>query len=161
MPRGIKLWLSLIAKNVLRQSPRMRCAAQNAGLRKLIRKSFAKAHGIRIGRALDPETYNKLSKSLTLMLGIDPLVVMKDIVGASREQALDALEWSARTLVKAALTKQESVEAASCKKNPRGHAGCTVGCNVDFNVSICQHYPMKFGRRCPSGAPSRVADPVS
>lgn len=50
-----------------------------------------------------PETYNKLSKALTLMLGIDPIVVMKDIAGASREQALDALEWSARTLVEAAL----------------------------------------------------------
>ena len=52
---------------------------------------------------IDPETYSKLSKALTLMLGIDPVVVMKDIAGASREQALDALEWSARTLVEAAL----------------------------------------------------------
>jgi AcrR family transcriptional regulator len=52
---------------------------------------------------MDPETYNRLSKALTLMLGIDPVVVMKDIAGASREQALDALEWSARTLAEAAL----------------------------------------------------------
>ena len=57
---------------------------------------------------IDPETYDKLSKSLTLMLGIDPIVVMKDIAGASREQALDALEWSARTLVKAALSRRAS-----------------------------------------------------
>jgi AcrR family transcriptional regulator len=56
----------------------------------------------------DPATYNKLSKALTLMLGIDPIVVMKDIAGASREQALDALEWSARTLVEAALSKRTS-----------------------------------------------------
>jgi hypothetical protein len=39
------------------------------------------------------------------MMGIDPVVVMSDIVGATREQALDALEWSARTLVEAALQK--------------------------------------------------------
>ena len=42
-------------------------------------------------------------RGLTLMIGIDPIVVMKDIAGASREQALDTLEWSARTLVEAAL----------------------------------------------------------
>jgi hypothetical protein len=29
---------------------------------------------------------------------------MKDIAGATQAQALDALEWSARTLVEAALT---------------------------------------------------------
>jgi hypothetical protein len=40
------------------------------------------------------------------MLGIDPIVVMKDIAGASREQALDTLEWSARTLVEAALSRR-------------------------------------------------------
>jgi AcrR family transcriptional regulator len=52
---------------------------------------------------MDPETYEKLAKALTLMLGIDPIVVMKDIARASRKQALEALEWSARTLVEAAL----------------------------------------------------------
>ena len=55
---------------------------------------------------IDPETYSKLSRALTLMLGIDPIVVMKDIAGASREQALDALEWSARMLVEAALSRR-------------------------------------------------------
>jgi hypothetical protein len=38
-------------------------------------------------------------------MGIDPVVVMKDIAGASREEALDALEWSARVLVEGALAK--------------------------------------------------------
>jgi len=52
---------------------------------------------------IDPEIYNHLSRSLTLLLGIDPVVVMKDIAGVSREQALDALEWTARTLVEAAV----------------------------------------------------------
>jgi AcrR family transcriptional regulator len=56
-----------------------------------------------IRNQIDPETYGKLSKALTLMLGIDPIVVMKDIAGASREQALATLEWSARALVEAAL----------------------------------------------------------
>jgi hypothetical protein len=55
---------------------------------------------------IDTETYSKLSRALTLLLGIDPVVVMKDIAGASRFQALDALEWSARTLVEAALNQK-------------------------------------------------------
>ena len=55
---------------------------------------------------IEPRTFIKLSNALTLMLGIDPIVVMNDIAKVSREQALDALEWSARTLVEAALEKK-------------------------------------------------------
>ena len=54
-------------------------------------------------RDIAPATYKKLSHALTLLLGIDPVVVMTDIAGASRKEALDALEWTARALVKAAL----------------------------------------------------------
>ena len=54
---------------------------------------------------LDPATYKKLSAALTLMLGIDPIVAMRDIAGVSREQALSSLEWSARALVQAALAE--------------------------------------------------------
>ncbi len=52
---------------------------------------------------IDPETYGRLAASLTLLMGIDPVVVMTDIAGISRRQALDSLEWSARSLVDAAL----------------------------------------------------------
>jgi AcrR family transcriptional regulator len=52
---------------------------------------------------IDPGTYDKLAASLTLLMGIDPVVVMTDIAAVSREQALDSLEWSARALVEAAL----------------------------------------------------------
>ena len=55
--------------------------------------------------SLDPRTYQKLSRALTLMLGIDPVVVMTDIARVTREQALEALAWSARRLVEAALKK--------------------------------------------------------
>jgi len=87
-------------------------------LRTLLRLSLDPATGVRrpghrrewIAEALspvrsriDPETYNKLTRALTLLLGIDPVVVMKDIAGASQEQALDALEWTAQTLVKRVL----------------------------------------------------------
>ena len=52
---------------------------------------------------MDAETYDRLSRALTLVIGIDPIVVMKDIAAATREQALDTLAWTARTLVEAAL----------------------------------------------------------
>lgn len=62
------------------------------------------AHALAPARdKIDPETFGKLSRALTLLLGIDPVVVMKDIAGASQEEAIDALEWSARALVGAAL----------------------------------------------------------
>ena len=87
-------------------------------LRTILRLSLDPATGVRrpghrvewVKDALAParaemgsKTYNRLSKALTLLLGIDPIVVMNDIAGASREQALDVLEWTARTLVEAAL----------------------------------------------------------
>jgi len=52
---------------------------------------------------IDATTYQNLSNALMLLLGIDPVVVMTDIAGASRDEALDALEWMARTLTEAAL----------------------------------------------------------
>jgi AcrR family transcriptional regulator len=52
---------------------------------------------------LDAAAYARLANALTLLLGIDPIVVMTDIAGASREQGVDALEWAARALVEAAL----------------------------------------------------------
>jgi AcrR family transcriptional regulator len=93
--------------------------ANEQPLRTILRLSLDPSSGVRrpghrrewIAEALAParnhidsETYSKLSKALTLMLGIDPIVVMTDIAGASSEQALDALEWSARALVRAALS---------------------------------------------------------
>jgi len=55
---------------------------------------------------MDSRAYARLSKALTLLLGIDPVVVMRDIAGASEKEALDALEWAARTLVASALSEK-------------------------------------------------------
>ena len=52
---------------------------------------------------IDPATYEMLASALTLLLGIDPIIVMTDIAGATREQSLDALQWTARALTEAAL----------------------------------------------------------
>ena len=89
-------------------------------LRALLRLSLDTSTGVRrpghrvewIANALAPvrgcidaKIYDRLSRALTLMMGIDPVVVMTDIAGVTRGQALDALEWSARTLVEAAVQK--------------------------------------------------------
>jgi hypothetical protein len=52
---------------------------------------------------IDSKTYGMLANALTLLMGIDPVVVMTDIAGVSREDALNTLEWCGKTLVKAAL----------------------------------------------------------
>jgi hypothetical protein len=57
----------------------------------------------RVQAQMAPETYDRLAASLTLLLGIDPVVVMTDIAHIPREQALETLEWTARTLVVGAL----------------------------------------------------------
>ena len=109
-------------------------------LRTLLRLSLDPATGVRrpgyrigwIAEALasveaeiDPETYKKLSEALTLFFGIDPIVVMTDIAGISREEALDALEWGARTLVEGALrgVSSEQPRASVEEKTVRQHQG--------------------------------------
>jgi AcrR family transcriptional regulator len=56
-----------------------------------------------VRKNINPGTYAKLANALTLLMGIDPVVVMSDIASVSREEALDTLEWCGRTLVEAAL----------------------------------------------------------
>jgi len=97
--------------------------ANEQPLRTLLRLSLDPATGVRrpghrrdwIANALagardemDTETCKRLSRALTLLMGIDPIVVMRDIAGASREEALDTMEWTARTLVAASLAHPPS-----------------------------------------------------
>jgi AcrR family transcriptional regulator len=97
--------------------------ANEQPLRTILRLSLDPATGVRrpghrvgwiaealapVRNKLDRETYGKLSKALALFFGIDPIVVMTDISGTSREQAIDALEWGARSLVDGALKEGAS-----------------------------------------------------
>jgi hypothetical protein len=90
-------------------------------LRTLLRLSLDASAGVRrpghrvawIADVLAPirdelatETYERLADPLALFIGIDPVVVMTDIAGATREQALDTLEWPARALVESALAEK-------------------------------------------------------
>lgn len=75
-----------------------------------------------VRKRLKPEHYNNLARALTLTLGIDPVVVMQDIARASREEALTALEWTARTLVSAALASTPDKAA----RNGRSAIRCSA-----------------------------------
>jgi AcrR family transcriptional regulator len=55
------------------------------------------------GDCLDPAARARLSAALHLVLGVDPIIVLTDIAGLDRHQALDVLEWAAAALVRAAI----------------------------------------------------------
>ena len=58
-----------------------------------------------IADRLMAETYERLTGSLTLLFGIDPIVALADNSDAAREQIPDVLGWTARRLVEAALAE--------------------------------------------------------
>jgi AcrR family transcriptional regulator len=57
---------------------------------------------------LAPDTAQRLSAALALTLGIEPLMVMKDICRLDDAAARDTLQWMAKTLLEAALTEQSA-----------------------------------------------------
>lgn len=63
-------------------------------------------------KKMDPHTYARLTNALTLLMGIDSVVVTTDIAKASRKEALDTLEWCGRTLMEAASQDSKRPRAA-------------------------------------------------
>ncbi|MET0943572.1 MAG: TetR/AcrR family transcriptional regulator [Mesorhizobium sp.] len=51
------------------------------------------------GRVSDAD-FDRLAKALSLLFGIEALIVMKDIWGASAEEAQDIVQWAAAVLVR-------------------------------------------------------------
>src|SRR5207248_2871319 len=54
---------------------------------------------------LDSHTYQRVSTALTLYFGIDPIAVMQSMPDLTRQNAIDALTWSATALVTAAINE--------------------------------------------------------
>ncbi|MCU0305862.1 MAG: TetR/AcrR family transcriptional regulator [Thermoanaerobaculales bacterium] len=52
---------------------------------------------------LGPSTFTRLKIALGVMVGVESMIVLKDIYGLEREQAEEIMDWAVRTLVTAAL----------------------------------------------------------
>ena len=65
---------------------------------------------------LPPEKRRLLINALSLTLGIDNIVILKDTCGLDNEEALAVLQWSARVLLEAGLRE---AEAGAQKGKPR------------------------------------------
>jgi AcrR family transcriptional regulator len=55
----------------------------------------------------------RLQAALALTLGIDSVVIMKDVCGLDDDQALDVLRWTATTLLRAALKESAALATPS------------------------------------------------
>lgn len=62
---------------------------------------------------LPGEQYRRLRAALALTIGIDSIVIMKDVCGLDDDEALEVLRWSAITMLRAALAADDSQAGAS------------------------------------------------
>jgi AcrR family transcriptional regulator len=67
-----------------------------------------------VRKQLKPAQWKRLRNGLALTLGIEPMVIMKDVCHCTNEEAVASLEWAAVSLLRAALE-----EAATTKKGRR------------------------------------------
>lgn len=61
---------------------------------------------------LSPRARNRLKQALSMVMGTEALIAVRDIGGASVDEALGAAAWAARALVRQAL------EEATCRSEP-------------------------------------------
>lgn len=61
--------------------------------------------------ALTPSARKRLKQALSVVMGTEALIALRDVSGASINEALDAAAWAARSLVRQALA-----EAAQAKR---------------------------------------------
>jgi AcrR family transcriptional regulator len=84
--------------------------------KRLLRKALAPLKG-----TIDSETFDKLTQALSLMFGIEAMIVLRDIWGLTTDQAERVAVWSARSLVRSAIAesgKKRSASVAAKKKTP-------------------------------------------
>jgi AcrR family transcriptional regulator len=79
--------------------------------RGLLRDALAPLKG-----RLDPRTFDKLAQSLSLIFGIEAIIVLKDIWGLNDGEVRDAALWAADALVARAVAGQPAV-ISTTKKN--------------------------------------------
>ena len=81
----------------------MAASRNSKSCRSRIRRRWIEAALAPLRRRLDAPTLRRLEAALCLLIGIDAIVVLKDIAGLEREEALDVLAWAADVLTSGAL----------------------------------------------------------
>jgi AcrR family transcriptional regulator len=56
---------------------------------------------------LDDDSRRRLTAALTLMVGLEPIMVLKDVVGLDDEEVLEVLSWAAGALLRAGLEQAD------------------------------------------------------
>jgi hypothetical protein len=56
---------------------------------------------------LDDKRRRRLAAALTLVLGIEPITVLKDVCGLDDEETLEVLSWAAGALLRAGLEESD------------------------------------------------------
>jgi hypothetical protein len=77
-----------------------------------------------LGKQVDAQTFDKLAQSLSLIFGIEAIIVLKDIWGSDDDGVREVADWAARALVAAAVAerpwKGRAVAAHTNNKNAAG-----------------------------------------
>jgi len=71
-----------------------------------------------IRATLDPESFERLAKALSLAFGIEAVVVLKDIWGVGDNEVEETVRWSARALVRQAVVEAMDEEAFAATAEP-------------------------------------------
>jgi hypothetical protein len=66
---------------------------------------------------VDATALERLSSALTMVLGIDPVIPLRDFAKLNPEQGIEVIEWAARTLVRSVV---ESVQVAPRRRQRVG-----------------------------------------
>jgi AcrR family transcriptional regulator len=63
-----------------------------------------------VRKQLPAGSWRRLKNALALTLGIDSIVIMKDVCGLEDKEALEVLEWTARIILEAAMRETRSAK---------------------------------------------------
>ena len=69
-----------------------------------------------VRKDLTKPQYRRLRSALALTLGIDSIVIMKDVCGLGDEEALEVLDWAAAALLRAGLEQAQAKPRRGAKR---------------------------------------------
>ena len=81
--------------------------SREASLRPGRRMSYIEPIVDSLKDVLSPRARKRLKQALSIVIGTEALIAVRDISGASVEESLDAAAWAARALVRQALAEDE------------------------------------------------------